>query len=457
MKREPMRRLWLIPMVLCLAGCGHAWPARADALDALQARVIDVSKRTSPAVVHVEAAVRMNNRGRIVTGSGFVTDASGIVLTNWHVVDKARRVHVIVPGRAGRYPAEVVGTDKQTDLAVLRIEPRPGDAPLPVAKLGDSDSLTVGEWVIAIGNPYGLDGTVSLGIVSGKGRDLPAEQILNDFIQTDAMIDHGSSGGPLLNLKGEVVGVNSRGQGRGIGFTIPINTAKRVSKQLIGGGRIARAWLGVSVQPLDRDLAGYWGMPDVQGVVVGSVLDGSPAKAAGLQVGDILTELDGEPLAAEKDEDLGDFQRRIALLDVGHKARMRVRRGSESLELSARLASQPKVVPDEEETPFGFTVQELTEDLLRQYRLRTRQGVLVSYVELGSEAAQAELQPGDVIVRVDALPVSTLAEFRSALDALPPGRTFLITALRGDDTRFVLIQPGTPPVPPAALQDQGTH
>jgi len=452
-----MTRWIFLPLLLALGGCGHAWPARADALDAMQARIIDVSKRAAPAVVHIEAAIRVNNRGRIVTGSGFITDRSGVLMTNWHVVDKARRVHVVVPGRPGRYAAHVVGTDKQTDLAVLRIQPDPGDEPLPVAKLGDSDALTVGEWVIAIGNPYGLDGTVSLGIVSGKGRDLQGEQILNDFIQTDAMIDQGSSGGPLLNLQGEVVGVNSRGQGRGIGFTIPINTAKRVARQLLGEGQIARAWLGVAIQPLDRDLAEYWGIPDVQGVVVGSVMNGSPAQQAGLQVGDIVTSLDGEGLAAEKDEDLGDFQRRVSLLDVGHKARMRVLRAGKPLELRATLAVQPKVVPDEEETDFGFTVQELTEDLLRQYRLKTRDGVLVSFVELGSEAAEAALQAGDVIVRLDGRPVATLGDFRGALGALEPGHPFLLTALRGDDTRFVLIQPGSKPAAAAAAAETGSE
>jgi serine protease Do len=454
-----MTRLSALPLLLALVGCGHSWPARADALDALQARIIEVSRRASPSVVHIEAAIRENNRGRLVTGSGFIIDPAGTVLTNWHVVDKARRVFVVVPGRPGRYPAQVVGTDKQTDLAVLRIAPQRGET-LPASRLGDSDALTVGEWVVAIGNPYGLDGTVSLGIVSGKGRDLPAEQILNDFIQTDAMIDHGSSGGPLLNLRGEVVGVNSRGQGRGIGFTIPINTAKRVAQQLLGDGRIARAWLGVAVQPLDRELAGYWGMPDVQGVLVGSIMPGSPAEASGLAVGDIVTALDGVALAAEKEEDLGDFQRRISLLDVGHTAQLRVRRGERELDLVARLAPQPKVVPDEEETDFGFTVQELTEDLRRQYRLKTSDGVLVSFVELGSEAAEAKLLAGDLIVRVDGQPVDTLVDFRGALGGLRAGRAFLLTALRGDDTRFVLIQPGKPAAPTAAAgapSDEVSH
>src|SRR5262245_32470395 len=450
-------RTLLLTLAFTLLGCANLSNALAkDALDELQARIIQINKEVSPAVVHIEAAIRVNGRRNLVEGSGFVIQPTGVVLTNWHVVDRAEKVSVVVPGRDGRYDAEVVGTDKQTDVAVLRIAPHEGEKPFAAARLGESDNVQVGEWVIAIGNPYGLEGSLSLGIVSAKGRDLRTEQLLNDFIQTDAMIDHGSSGGPLFNLKGEVVGVNSRGQGRGIGFTIPINTAKRVMHQLLGDGQIARAWLGVAVQPLDRELAAYWKMPDVQGVVVGSVLPGSPAQASGLAVGDVVTALDGEALAAEKEEDLGDFQRRISLLEVGHEARLQVRRGSEQLSLHARLVPQPKVVPDEEETDFGFTVQEVTEDMLRQYRLKTREGVLVSYVELGSEAAEAELQAGDLIVRVDQRDVTTLEDVRSALDALPAGRPFLLTALRGDDTRFLLIQPGKPTTP-AAIGEHSTE
>jgi serine protease Do len=192
-------------------------------------------------------------------------------------------------------------------------------------------------------------------------------------------------------------------------------------------------------------------------VVVGSVVDGSPASRAGLRVGDIVTSLDGEPLAAEKDEDLGDFQRRVSLLDVGHVARLRVLREGKQLDLDATLAVQPKIVPDEEETGFGFTVQELTEEMLRQYRLKTRDGVLVSYVELGSEAAEAELQAGDLIVRLGERQIVTLGDFRIALETLAQGRPFLVTALRGDDTRFVLIQPGSKPAaaaPPGELRSE---
>ncbi len=446
-------RAWLAVLAFVLTGCTHLPPAFArDALDELQARIIDVNRRVSPAVVHIESAVRVNNRRDLIEGSGFLINPAGVILTNWHVVDRAEKVSVIVTGRDGRYDAEVVGTDKQTDVAVLRLVPRPGEPPFPHAALGDSDKLSVGEWVIAIGNPYGLEGSVSLGIVSAKGRDLRTEQLLNDFIQTDAMIDHGSSGGPLINLRGEVVGINSRGQGRGIGFTIPINTAKRVSGDLLDAGRIARGYLGVTIQPLPRELARYWGEPDTHGVVVGSVARGSPAEAAGIAVGDVLMSFDGEPLRAEKDEDLGQFQRLVAQKSVGKQVEIEIRRGGQNRELRATLGAQPKYVPDEEETPHGFTVEEVTEASFRGQRLSQRDGVLVSFVEPGSEADEAGMQRGDLIVEIEKEPIATLDDFRRALGrGAKRDRPFLLRALRGDDTRFVLVNPRAAKAePPAA-------
>jgi S1-C subfamily serine protease len=444
-----MMRLVLAGLSFILAGCAALPPAFArDALDDLQARIIDVNERVSPAVVHIESAVRVNNRRDLIEGSGFLIDPAGVLLTNWHVVDRAEKVSVIVTGRDGRYEAEIVGTDKQTDVAVLRLVPRAGEPPFTYAKLGDSDKLSVGEWVIAIGNPYGLEGSVSLGIVSAKGRDLRTEQLLNDFIQTDAMIDHGSSGGPLINLRGEVVGINSRGQGRGIGFTIPINTAKRVSGDLLDAGRIARGYLGVTIQPLPRELARYWGEPDTHGVVVGSVARGSPAEAAGIAVGDVLMSFDGEALRAEKDEDLGQFQRLVALKSVGKEVEIELRRGGERRELRAVLAAQPKYVPDEEESAHGFTVEEVTEASFRGQRLPQREGVLISFVEPGSEADEAGMQRGDLIVEIEKEPIATLDDFRRALGS-KRDRPFLIRALRGDDTRFLLVNPRAKPESPA--------
>jgi S1-C subfamily serine protease len=432
----------LLTLVAWVAGCTTLSGAFADdALDALQARIIRVSEAVTPAVVHVEAVVRQNNRRNIVTGSGFMIKPEGIALTNHHVVERAEKVTVRVPGRAGRYTAEVLGTDKQTDLAVLRVHARQDGEDFPVTKLGDSDALQVGEWVIAIGNPYGLDGTVSLGIVSAKGRDLESEQLLNDFIQTDAMIDRGSSGGPLVDLEGAVIGINSRGQGRGIGFTIPINTAKRVADDLLGEGGIARGYLGIVIQPLDRELATYWGVSEVDGVVINGVVEDSPAQKAGFQIGDIVTEFNGEPVAAEKEEDLGDFQRRVATSPVGQKVEIAVYRKGATEVLTAELGTQPKVVPDEEETPYGFTVQEVTVGLHRLHRLETREGVLVSFVERGSEGAEAGLAVGDLIQSVNDGAVVDLATFREAMAEIDGTQPFLVRAARGPNTRFLLLVP----------------
>ncbi len=438
------RFLLTLPLHLALVGCTLMPAAQAkDALDELQARIIRVSERVTPSVVHIEAAVKLNNRRNLVTGSGLLMDPNGVVVTNEHVVERAEKVSVIVPGRPGRYLAKVVGMDKQTDLAVLKISPREGEKLFPVTPLGDSDRIRVGEWVIAIGNPYGLDGTVSLGIISGKGRDLRTDNLLNDFIQTDAMIDRGSSGGPLINLQGEVLGINSRGQGRGIGFTIPINTAKRVVADLLGEGHIARGYLGVAIQPLDRELATYWDLGEVHGVIVNGVLDDSPAAEAGLEIGDILLRFDGHELRAEKDEDIGEFQRLVARTKVGTEVRLDVLRQGSRETLKARLGVQPKVVPDEAETHFGFTVQEVTAKLFRLHRLETRDGVLVSFVERGSEAEEAGLGPGDLIQRINQKPVAEIESFRDAMRSLPPDTPCLIQARRGDNVRFVLIVPRT--------------
>ena len=434
--------LTLATSLSAFVGCTLLPTALADdPLDALQRRVIEVSERVTPSVVHIEAALRVNNRRSMVTGSGLLFDASGVVLTNEHVVERAEKVSVIVPGRPGRYRAEVVGTDKQTDLAVLRIEPGAEEEPLPVAELGDSDDVKVGEWVVAIGNPYGLDGTVSLGIISAKGRDLGADQLLNDFIQTDAMIDRGSSGGPLVNLQSQVIGINSRGQGRGIGFTIPINTVKQVASELLGDGRIARGYLGVSIQAFSRELADYWQMTDVHGVIINGVAPGSPAEGAGLRVGDIVTQLDGERLQAEKEEDIGQFQRLVARTPIGSEVRLGIVRDGNEHALVAKLVRQPKLVPDEQETDFGFTVQEVTENLYRQHRLNQRDGVLVSFVERGSEAAEAGMANGDLIVQVEDEAVADIDGFRTSLRGVNADSPFLVRARRGSDMRFLLIVP----------------
>jgi serine protease Do len=295
--------------------------------------------------------------------------------------------------------------------------------------------------VLAVGNPYGLDGTVSLGIVSAKGRNLGIPDLINDFIQTDAMIDRGSSGGPLVDLDGRVVGINSRGQGRGIGFTIPANTALDVMRQLESGG-IERGWLGVTIQPFDRELAAYFGVPNETGVVVSGVTPHSPAAAAGIQPGDVLTDFAGTAIEAEKEEDLGNFQRVVARVAPGESASIALLRGGARKQLRVTLVEAPRAEAEELESETGFHAQEITETIVRQNRLATRRGAYVSFVASGSPAAEAGLEPGDVIHRVEGRDVENLGELRKALVGAEKLPRFLVTAERGEETRLVLLRRG---------------
>jgi S1-C subfamily serine protease len=310
----------------------------------------------------------------------------------------------------------------------------------------------VGQWVLAVGNPYGLDGTVSFGIVSAKGRNLEIPNLLNDFVQTDAMIDRGSSGGPLVDLQGRVIGINSRGQGRGIGFTIPVETALEVMRQLQKGG-IERGWLGVTVQPLDRDLAAYLEIPDTTGVVVNSVTAGSPAARAGIETGDVVTSFAGARIEAEEEEDLGAFQRQVARLEPGQRAQVEVLREGKPRRLEIEIGAQPKIQPDEVESDFGFQVQEITQDLFREQRLGVREGAYVFFVAGGSPAAEAGLLPGDVIQSVDRKSVETLQDFERVMDALGGKERVLVTARRGDETKFLLLKKGAKPAGPSSSED----
>ena len=434
---------WLVIAACCAlgaspAGATDAAPVPDAALAQLQNRVIEISKRVTPSVVHVEAIVRVNDRRNEVTGSGVIASSDGRILTNHHVVEKAEKVTVTMPGVVGKIPARIIGSDKQTDIALLRIEPT---QPLPAATFGSSDEVRVGQWVLAVGNPYGLDGTVSLGIVSAKGRNLGIPDLINDFIQTDAMIDRGSSGGPLVDLDGRVVGINSRGQGRGIGFTIPANTALDVMRQLESGG-IERGWLGVTIQPFDRELAAYFGVPNETGVVVSGVTPHSPAAAAGIQPGDVLTDFAGTAIEAEKEEDLGNFQRVVARVAPGESASIALLRGGARKQLRVTLVEAPRAEAEELESETGFHAQEITETIVRQNRLATRRGAYVSFVASGSPAAEAGLEPGDVIHRVEGRDVENLGELRKALVGAEKLPRFLVTAERGEETRLVLLRRG---------------
>jgi len=428
-----------------LAGPAAGAPDEPPAYQALEERIVEIAERVKPSVVHIEAIVRVNDRRRQGTGSGVIARADGLILTNHHVVDDAEKVTVSVPGSRKKFAARIVGTDRQTDIAVLQID---SQTPLAAAEFGSADDLRVGQWVLAIGNPYGLEGTVSFGIVSAKGRNLELPETLNDFIQTDAMIDRGSSGGPLVDLEGRVVGINSRGQGRGIGFTIPIDTALEVAGELEKGG-IERGYLGITMQALDRELADYFGRADLTGAVVNSVIEGSPAQQAGLRTGDIITHIDGVAVETEKEEDLGGFQRLVAGVEPGRKIAVRVMRKDELREFEVTIGTQPKVEPAQAESDVGFHVQEITKNLARSHRLASDRGAFVHFVARGSPAAEAGLFAGDVIERIESEEVGDLEDFRRALEQVTGKNRFLITARRGDETKFLLVKRGAREVAPA--------
>lgn len=408
----------------------------------LQKVIISLSNSVKESVVHIEVVQKQDDLKFKSLASGLIVDQKGYILTNEHVVDKATSVMVTLANKL-EYPAEIIGVDKQTDLALLKIE---APEKLSVAKLGNSDQVQVGEWVIAVGNPYGFDRTVSFGVVSGKGRvipNIPTEvPLINDFIQTDAAIDPGSSGGPLVNLRGEAIGINSMGLGRAQGFTIPINMAKDVMEKLIQSGTIERGWAGIVLQPFSRKFAKYYGAPETHGVMIGDVQENSPAAAAGLKAGDVVLKFDRQQVSAEKGEDLNKFSQIIASTPVGSKVLLEILRGKDRIELTLEVGTQPKVKPEEYETGYGFTVEEITDNLFRMKRLEDKNGVYVSYVDVGGPAGQAELDPGDVIRRVEDMEVDNLKEFKEALDKVKGKEQILFQVKKGKIGRFVLLEPG---------------
>src|SRR5881409_3886732 len=342
-----MKTRLVLLLVLLSVLPAHAQPRTPPTIDprallhAMEEAFTTVADRVTPAVVNVSTVPRkqpteeaperfreffgeefyerfFRRRPREDTrasGSGVIVDAKGYVLTNNHVIENAQDITVrLSDGR--KFTAKLVGRDPKTDLAVLKV-----DAPalLPVAELGDSDQLRVGQWAIAIGNPFGLDRTVTVGIVSATARNRVGVATYENFIQTDASINPGNSGGPLLNLDGKVIGINTAivSTGQGIGFSIPINMAREVMTQLIDKGRVVRGWLGVSIQDLSPDLAAGFGVPGAGGVLVADVMKDSPAEAGGLRGGDVVVELDGTRI-----REVHDLQRRIAGVAPGQKVRL---------------------------------------------------------------------------------------------------------------------------------------
>jgi serine protease Do len=365
-------------------------------------------------------------------------------LTNNHVIENAQDITVRLSD-ARKFPATLVGRDPKTDLAVLKV-----DAPgrLPTAELGDSDRLRVGQWVIAIGNPFGLDRTVTVGIVSATARTRVGVTTYENFIQTDASINPGNSGGPLLNLDGRVIGINTAivAAGQGIGFSIPINEAKAVMSQLIATGHVVRGWLGVAIQDITDELAVSFGVREREGVLVADVMKGGPAEVAGLRAGDIIVELNGS-----KVREVPELQRRIANVPPGQSVTIGVVRDRTTQRLKVKVTEMPgeeTVVAGVDGGPegFGLQMEPLAPDAAERLGVPFSEGLLVTDVAGGGPAERAGLRRGDVILEVGRQPVRDPAALQRALAAVPTGRSVLLWVHRpgGGQNQYVVLEREAP-------------
>jgi Do/DeqQ family serine protease len=437
-------------------------PESLRLLRALEDAFVSVADRATPAVVNVSVRVKrgtapegalspeMEERFREyfgpelferffrrrapreegrAAGSGVIVDGRGYILTNNHVVENAAEVEVRLSDDR-KFKATLVGRDARTDLAVLKVE-SPG-SPLPVATLGDSDKLRVGQWAIAIGNPFGLDRTVTAGIISATGRTHVGVATYEAFIQTDASINPGNSGGPLLNLDGRVVGINTAivSSGQGIGFAIPINMARDIMTQLIARGRVVRGWLGVVIQDLTPELAAGFGVKEDAGVLVAEVMKDGPADGAGLRPGDIIVGFGGTAI-----KDVTDLQKRVAAVEPGRPTPLAVVRDRKTVTLSVKVGEQPTdeamAAAESGDEILGLTVEPLTPETAQQHRLPARSGLLVTEVAPGSPGAMAGIKPGDAILEVNRRPVADAAALKQIAAALKPGESVPVYLQRG--------------------------
>jgi serine protease Do len=400
----------------------------------------DLAERVSPAVVNIQTKktlaagtgrhpleelfpqfqVPREFREMPSLGTGFVISADGYIATNNHVIEDVDKIEVhFLSGE--KLEAEIVGHDPSTDVALIRVKPT---QELPFLALGDSDGVRPGDWVLAVGNPFGLEHTVTAGIVSAKHREIndptSMQRRFDDFIQTDAAINPGNSGGPLLNLDGEVIGINTaiRQDANTIGFAIPINLAKSVLPQLRASGKVSRGWLGVMIQPVTEELATSLELESTRGAVVANLDPEGPAAKAGVKRYDVIVEFDGKPV-----RQMDELPKLVAAAPVGKEAELKVIRKGEEKKLSVQLGeleSEPQLAsgaePESKPGAYGLKVQSLTPEIAEQLQLEGTKGVLVSGVEPGSPAEEAGLRRGDVILEVNRKSVAEVDEFRDALE-----------------------------------------
>jgi len=368
-------------------------------------------------------------------GSGFVISADGYILTNNHVVEGADEIKVKFDN-GKELKGELKGSDAKLDLALIKVTT---DEKLTVASLGDSDAIEVGEWVMAIGNPFGLSETVTAGIVSAKGRVIGSGPY-DDFIQTDASINPGNSGGPLFNVNGEVIGINTAiiNGGQGIGFAIPVNMAKSIIAQLKDKGKVTRGWIGVSIQPVTKDLADSFGLPAERGALVSEVTPESPAEKGGMKSGDIIVTFDGKTI-----KEMNDLPRLVAATATGKSVAVKLLRDGKEETLTLVIA---KMKDGDEESSvdtqdtLGLSVKDLTKELAASLRIKDASGVVVTEVKPNSLAASAGIQRGDLIREVNGVRITTAEEYGKALAAHKKDNVLRLLIKHGDSSRYVAIR-----------------
>jgi len=369
-------------------------------------------------------------------GSGFVISEDGLMLTNNHVIEKATEIKVKLDN-GKEFDANVIGRDPKTDLALIRVKPD-ANFPKPVY-MGDSDAIRVGDWVMAVGNPFGLGQTVTTGIISAKGRIIGAGPY-DDFLQTDAAINPGNSGGPLFNMKGEVIGINTAiiAQGQNIGFTIPINLAKELLPQL-KAGKIVRGWLGVMIQDITPELAKSFGLKETKGVLISDVTKDSPAEKGGLKRGDVVTHFNGKEV-----ENAHTLSRLVAAIQPNSKAKVDIIRDEKEKFIEVTIGTMPQEIEGllpEKATSWGLSVQDITPELAQQLGLNPdEQGVVIAGADPGSPAEEAGLHAGDVIKEVNHQPIQNTRDYNVVLEKVKQGENLLLLVKRDSGTHYVVLK-----------------
>jgi serine protease Do len=418
-------------------------------LEDFESVLVDMAEHVKPAVVNISPITpkisgpvpqRPGQRPPEApsSGSGVIVDKKGYIVTNNHVVGDATEVEVKFSDKS-HLQGKVVGRDPDTDLAVVKVT---SSKDLPSVPLGDSTKMKVGQWVMAVGNPFGLDRTVTIGVISGLGRENVNLSRYEDFIQTDASINPGNSGGPLFNLKGEVIGINTAiiNFAQGIGFAIPSSIVQQVMPQLIEHGKVTRGWLGVGIQQLTADLAEKFSVDENTGVLVNEVFEGDPAARAGIQPGDIIIKVDGKTV-----ETPSTLAKIIAGFNPGHKAKVEILRDGKKQQVTVELGEKKEEatlasLPKEPEAFLGLNVQTLTPELAERFRLKEDRGVLITKIEPDSPAEQ-DLREGDLIKEIDHQPINTVEDFNRIAAKLKDSENILVRVVREGRAFYVVLKP----------------